>query len=226
MRLIKTPKHNETISSTRSMYPTSITCMKVGGFHAPSTSTIYGVCTEATDNVRIKPDDKIFPEMSIKVGSVFTMSGGFEAICKTNFTLFIIERYGYRGLFGLSQVEDRGRLAYIDGCSDTSIFPPARCGDPCLNTLHFPKGIDQTQHLHPDIRVGIVLNGEGIAYRNNEWEEPLVKGSMFIVGESEIHSFRTKNTGMTVIAYHPTTDTGPTDANHAMINRTYIDHGK
>jgi hypothetical protein len=164
--------------------------------------------------------------MAIKVGSVFTMSGGFDTACQKDFTIFVIERHGYRGLFGLSQVEKRGRLSYIDGCSDTAIFPPARCGDPCLNTLHFPTGINQTQHLHPDIRVGVVLDGEGIAYRNNVWEEPLVKGAMFILEESEIHSFRTKETGMTVIAYHPTTDTGPTDQNHPMLNRTYINHGK
>ncbi len=226
MNLIKDPKHADNINAKSTMYPTAITCLKEGGFHAENTSTIYGICTEATKDVWIYPMDKTFSKVSARVGTVFTMPGGFDTTCKGEFTIFVIERLGYRGLFGLSQVENRGRLAYIDGCSDTLIFPPARCGDPCLNTLHFPPGINQTQHLHPDIRVGVVLDGGGIAYKNDVWNEPLVKGAMFILEESEIHSFKTDKTGMTVVAYHPTTDTGPTDQSHPMINRTYIDHGK
>jgi len=125
-----------------------------------------------------------------------------------------------------AQCEKKGRLAYIDGCSDTSLLPPARYGDANLNYLHFPPNIDQTQHLHPDIRMGIVLAGSGIAWQHEKWEKKMVAGAMFCLEESEIHSFKTKESFMDVVAWHPTSNTGPTDENHAMISRTYINHGK
>jgi len=31
---------------------------------------------------------------------------------------------------------------------------------------------------------------------------------------------------MDIIAYHPDSDFGPTDIDHPMLNRTYINHGK
>ena len=44
--------------------------------------------------------------------------------------------------------------------------------------------------------------------------------------EQELHSFKTSDNYMDIIAFHPDSDTGPTDGNHSMINRTFIDHGK
>jgi len=38
----------------------------------------------------------------------------------------------------------------------------------------------------------------------------------------ENHRFRTVDSTMTVIAFHPDGDWGPTDHTHTMINRTYI----
>ena len=49
---------------------------------------------------------------------------------------------------------------------------------------------------------------------------------MFNRQEQELHSFRTTSDIMDIIAFHPDSDTGPTDENHPMINRTYIDNGK
>jgi hypothetical protein len=43
-------------------------------------------------------------------------------------------------------VEEHGRVRYIDGCTDSLLNAPQLRGEPCLNHLHFPRGIDQTLH--------------------------------------------------------------------------------
>jgi hypothetical protein len=37
-----------------------------------------------------------------------------------------------------------------------------------------------------------------------------------------VDRFRTTNSNMVVIPYHPDGDWGPTDHNHSMLNRTYL----
>ena len=44
-----------------------------------------------------------------------------------------------------------------------------------------------------------------------------------MVGIKGAHCFRTEDSGMCVIAYHPDSDFGPTDDEHPMINRTIVD---
>lgn len=143
--------------------------------------------------------------------------------CDAN--LFLVIRLGYKCQNTTGWVESEGRLSYIDGCTDSLLIYPPRQGDPSLNLLHFPPGIEQTRHLHPSIRVGCVIAGEGIS---DVWAEGQVKsvdlkpGALFCLEENEIHRFRTAESSMTVIAWHPDGDWGPTDHNHTMLNRTYI----
>ena len=60
----------------------------------------------------------------------------------------------YRAFFTIGgEIEDKGRLRYIDGCTDSLLIPPVKKGDPCLNHLHFPKNITQTPHTHPSHRI-------------------------------------------------------------------------
>jgi quercetin dioxygenase-like cupin family protein len=99
-----------------------------------------------------------------------------------------------------------------------------------LNVLYFPPGTNQTFHIHPSIRLGVVIEGEGYSNLKNddsekafpEKEIPLKKGDLFCIEEREIHRFRTTNSSMIVIPYHPDGDWGPTDHNHSMLNRTYL----
>jgi len=135
-------------------------------------------------------------------------------------------------------IENEGRLMYIDGCTDSLLIPPVKMGDPCLNHLHFPKGITQTPHTHPSHRIGVVARGHG------ECVTPfgnlaLTEGMIFVIkewdGESYgigldmerhpvgTHCFYTYESSMDVIAFHPDSDFGPTDVNHPMINRTIVD---
>ena len=119
--------------------------------------------------------------------------------------------------------EELGRLSYIDGCSDSLLVYPPRLGDPTLNYLYFPPGIDQSFHTHPSVRIGCVIQGEGKASLRDK-EIDLLPGIMFALEEKELHRFRTSASGdvMKIIAFHPDGDWGPTDENHTMLNRTYI----
>jgi hypothetical protein len=129
------------------------------------------------------------------------------------------------GMFGMFQlggpIEERGRLRYIDGCSDSLLLGPPRLGDPCLNHLHIPRGTRQTQHSHPSLRVGVVARGRGRCV-TPQGEHPLEPGLGFVIATDALHSFFTDDESLDVVVYHPETDTGPTDQDHPMINRTII----
>ena len=91
-----------------------------------------------------------------------------------------------------------------------------------LNLLHFPPNTDQTRHAHPSIRLGVVSRGRGTAH-GPTWEQPLMRGDVFLLDAHEVHAFRTEpQSGMDVIAFHPDSDWGPTDQAHPMKNRTYL----
>ncbi len=52
-------------------------------------------------------------------------------------------------------------------------------------------------------------------------------GGVFMLEESELHSFATvPGVNMEIVAYHPDSDWGPTDEDHPMLNRTFINHGQ
>ncbi len=147
--------------------------------------------------------------------------------------VLIIQDRKYDGMrmFG-GPVEHVGRLKYIDGCTDSLLVPPVKLGDPCLNHLHFPTGINQTMHTHPSIRIGLVYRGGGECV--TPWEKlPLHEGMLFIIHPENgemfeghkvgSHAFRTKDKTLDVIAWHPDSDFGPTDEVHPMISRTIVD---
>lgn len=128
----------------------------------------------------------------------------------------------YRGFFQIAgPVEERGRLRYIDGCSDSLLIAPQRRGDPCLNHLHFPPGIDQTAHTHPSFRAGLVLQGQGVCKLEGR-NVPLQPGKVFLIPADLNHAFRTDGQSMDVIAFHPDSDFGPDHDEHPMINRTIV----
>lgn len=133
-----------------------------------------------------------------------------------------------RGYVGINMcggpLEDQGRLRYIDGSTDTLLVPPVRKGDPCLNHLHFPPRTVQTPHTHPSIRVNAVYRGSGVCVLPDEGRRvPLVPGYAFVMLPETVHSFDTENDIMDVITFHPDSDTGMTDDDHPMVNRTFVD---
>lgn len=134
----------------------------------------------------------------------------------------VLTRHGTLGMFQIGgPVEARGRLNYIDGCTDSLLIPPVLQGDACLNLLCFPRGIEQTAHTHPSLRAGMVISGSGLC-RSPLGSFPLRAGQPFLIHADELHAFSTPEEGMRVIAFHPDSDFGPTHRNHPMINRTMI----
>ena len=142
----------------------------------------------------------------------------------------LISSLRYHGMFMIGgPIEKKGRLLYMDGCSDALLVPPTIKGDPCLNHLHFPPSISQTRHTHPSIRIGVVTSGKGrcIVPENengtgSDIKIPLTPGQIFVIPAGGQHSFFTDDSTLDIIAYHPDSDTGPTHDDHPMINRTFV----
>jgi quercetin dioxygenase-like cupin family protein len=154
-------------------------------------------------------------------GMYFSVPGAFRLL--GNGRGIVITRENWRGFFYIGgPAEHTGRLKYIDGCTDSLLIPPVRLGDPCLNLLYFPAGIDQTQHTHPSDRIGMILSGRGQCITPDGTVD-LVPGMIFCIHTGGLHSFRTPyGEDMRVLAYHPDSDFGPTDEKHPMINRTIV----
>lgn len=163
----------------------------------------------------------------LDAGQFFETQRGFKVmLLEPGTVVMAAQRIDY---FGVNRaggpIESHGRLRYIDGCSDTLLIGPQVRGEACINHLHFPERIDQTQHTHPSSRIGIVASGFG------ECETPLgvttlIPGRLFFIPKDGLHKFRTHDQSMDVIAYHPDSDHGPTHETHPMVNRTLVDGTK
>ncbi len=159
-------------------------------------------------------------EFMLKGGMYFSVPGsmhigggkGIVITCKSD----------YQGFFSLGgPVESRGRLRYIDGCTDSLIIAPIHRGDPCLNLLHIPPNTNQSSHSHPSFRIGLIIGGSGTCLMP-EGSHLLEPGQAFHIPAGQIHSFQTDSKPLLVLAYHPDSDTGSTDFDHPMINRTFL----
>jgi hypothetical protein len=156
----------------------------------------------------------------------FGLPDGVELHLDDATRVVVAQRLGFRGLraFG-GPIEAGGRLRYIDRCSDTVLMHPPVLGDPCLNHLHFPGGVEQTEHTHPSTRAGAIARGFGWCETPAGLSE-LRPGAIFYIPTDGLHRFVTSAETTDVIAYHPDSDWGPTDEEHPMINRTWVDGEK
>lgn len=181
-------------------------------------------------------------EHAVPAGYAFSVHGPANIDARGGGRGIVISRRGFKGFnYITGPVEQEGRLKYIDGCTDSLLIPPVRMGDPCLNLLYFPPGIDQTAHTHPSERVGIILSGRGRCHAwdvdfgqrlanprdDEEYQEKLVDltpGMIFAIHTNGKHKFSTPyGEPMRVLAYHPESDFGPRDEDHPMINRTIVE---
>ena len=163
MILIPNPHHGQIIDQTQSMYPTKMISISDHYDLDPTVGNIYGFVTKGSFTINTGERS-----WNVQEGDFFTLKTNpydiTESFCQEdNSQMFWILRYGFNGIDMVGASEKSGRLSYIDGCTDSLLVMPPRLGDPCLNYLHFPMGIDQTQHLHPSIRMGIDIGGKGIA---------------------------------------------------------------
>lgn len=158
----------------------------------------------------------------------FSSSGNFVASINEEFELdgqgIVIEMFGYKmseQTVSIFNKEIPGNLSYIDGCSNSVLVPPPRNGEPCLNYLYFPPGINQTYHTHPSVRIGMIFSGNGIAELKDQ-TYILKPYTAFILDRFCLHRFRTEDSHMSLVAFHPDSDDGPTDEHNPMKARTYI----
>jgi hypothetical protein len=134
----------------------------------------------------------------------------------------IISYLNYRGIFSLGgSLEKTGRLAYIDGGSNSVLIPPILLGDPCLNGMYFPPGINQTMHSHPSYRIGIIVRGS-VEIETPERITHLEPGNIFMIPANHLHKFRIHEQGLTAVMFHPDSNTGFTHQNNPMLKRTLI----
>lgn len=123
------------------------------------------------------------------------------------------------------EIPEKGSYQYIDGCTDSLLVPPIFKGEDCVNSLYFPVNVEQTMHTHPSLRIGVVLAGYGTCFYERDGvvlSEPLYAGGCFYLPANVKHCFHTKESPMTIIAYHPDSNVGMTDESHPMLNRTLI----
>jgi mannose-6-phosphate isomerase-like protein (cupin superfamily) len=182
-----------------------------------------GACFGFVSHGEVEITEPGLNPVTIGAQQFFGTAGGLALRLSPAARVVVAQRWGYVGLrVRGGPIEDRGRLRYIDGCSDSVLAPPARRGDPCLNHLHFPAGVEQTEHHHPSVRTGIVTKGRGWCLTPTG-RTRLDPGMIFCIPANGRHRFVTEDSHLDVIAYHPDTDFGPTDDDHPMINRTWFD---
>jgi len=186
----------------------------------PEGYTHFGVVCSGFIKIKYVYKD-IKRERELFEGDYFSVSGEAEISSSGLGMVNSAKNYLGANLFG-GPLEEKGRLLYIDGCTDSLLVPPIKSGDPCLNHLHFPSRIVQTPHTHPSVRTGLVYKGVGECVIDGN-KIPLEPGYAFIIETNTVHSFNTHDTFMDVIAFHPDSDVGVTDDNHPMINRTIVD---
>jgi hypothetical protein len=205
------------------MYPSIGFMIENTEFHLPNYAQYCSLYGYSYGDSVIEADGKKYKLEKKQYFGLHVLEKGSVA---TESKLFLIIRLGHITPNTVGWVEEKGRLSYIDGCSDSLLVYPSRLGDPSLNLLYFPPGIDQTFHRHPSIRLGCVIHGSGFSCFGeigNTEERVLESGMGFCLTEQERHRFRTEQNSMVVVAFHPDGDWGPTDKNHTMLNRTYIE---
>ena len=212
------------IDKTETMYPSLGNIFDrdllgdLGRFNSAPFSTTYGYVFSGEITL---PSEKV-----VSQGEYFSFWSRDPALFEYTGKVVTFTRIGFKGQNVIGTLEDKGRLVYIDGCTDTLLVYPPRSGDPSMSALYFPPNTDQTMHIHPSIRMGTVVRGNGSAIivdkDNEEVGITLEEGMLFCLEENEKHKFRTSSKPLVIIAFHPDGDWGPTDENHTMINRTYV----
>jgi quercetin dioxygenase-like cupin family protein len=196
-------------------FPTQLWALSQERLQLPENATHFGYVHEGSLTI-----EHAAGEFTLRSGMYFSAPGA--TVVHGTGKGIAVSRMGYKGFFQVGgPVEAQGRLKYIDGCTDSLLISPVELGDACLNLLYFPPGVNQTQHTHPSMRVGMVIRGQGECITTTG-TIPLITGRVFVIRADGEHGFRTRDSNMSVIAYHPDSDFGPTHEAHPMINRTIV----
>ena len=203
---------------TADRWPLRLTKLEIGESRAfDSTKGTYFVMLQTasyySDNVKFE-----------NVHAAFAVNNHFTIKCGQG-TAVVIEYLGLRLLESRYYVQDQlgmGNLSYMDGGTNTTAVNPGRLGDPVINYVHFPAGMQQTLHTHPSHRVGIVLKGRGqIELDNGDFELQL--GDVFFMQRNVLHNFMCPyGEDVILFVFAPDSGTGPTDEVNPLKIRTYV----
>ena len=164
------------------------------------------------------------------VNGALSINNHFTIKCGKG-TAVVIEYPGLRLLESRYYVQDHlgmGNLSYMDGGTNTTAINPGRLGDPVINYVHFPRGMEQTLHTHPSHRVGMVLSGHGLVetgiYTDGLQEMvELNKGDVFFMQRNVLHNFMCPyDEDVVLFVFAPDSGTGPTDEVNPLKIRTYV----
>jgi quercetin dioxygenase-like cupin family protein len=164
------------------------------------------------------------------VNAAFAVNNHFTIKCGSG-TAAVIKYPGLHLLESRYYVQnnlDMGNLSYIDGGTNTTAVNPGRLGDPVVNYVHFPAGMEQTLHTHPSHRVGIVLKGRGQVLLDYSQVFPLKPGDVFFLQRNTLHNFMCpyKDEDVVLFVFAPDSGTGPTDEVNPLKIRTYVGQQK
>jgi len=162
-----------------------------------------------------------FPDELVQLRSERYLVGSGPGVVRGGEGLVIEQRDYQRVRQWGGPLEARGRLRYVDGCTDSLLVCPPRAGEACLNHLHIPAHTRQSEHTHPSLRLGVIARGEG-ACRTAAGETALRAGLAWLIPAGLAHGFSTAERSLDVLAWHPDSDFGPTDGDHPMLNRTFL----
>lgn len=207
------------VFDTNDRWPLRLTKLEAGESRAfdYTKGTYYIMLQNASyysDNVKLE-----------NVNAALAINNHFTIKCDYG-TAVVIEYLGLHLLESRYFVQDNldmGNLSYIDGGTNTTAVNPGRLGDPVINYVHFPAGMEQTLHTHPSHRVGIVLKGVGLV-ELDDGEFPLKQGDVFFMQRNVLHNFRCphENEDVVLFVFAPDSGTGPTDEVNPLKIRTYI----
>lgn len=159
------------------------------------------------------------------VTAACTMTAPYEVSCQTDGYAAVISYPGlclHDSTITMIDPTTQGNMSYMDGGTNSNAINPSREGDPVVNYVHFPAGMNQTPHVHPSHRIGLVIDGEG---RTDVIGESirLSRGDLFYMGRMELHHFITEDKPCVLFVFAPDSETGPTDEVNPLKARTYID---
>lgn len=204
--------------ATQDRWPLKITKLEAGESRAfdSTTGTYYIMLQHASyysDSVKFEDVD-----------AAFAVNNHFTVKCGSG-TAVVVEYMGLHLLesrYFVQEVLDMGNLSYMDGGTNTTAVNPGRLGDPVINYVHFPAGMEQTLHTHPSHRVGMVLKGHG-KIELDDGEFPLKTGDVFFMQRNVLHNFKCPyDENVVLFVFAPDSGTGPTDEVNPLKIRTYV----
>lgn len=213
MTLKTFPLQSKTIALPK--IPTIVKIWQDNSCEFPADKTTFGYIYEGSA-VLFRPGKE---PNKLDAGMYFCLPGGGKLEGKSSG--IGISHLNYQSLFSLGAIAPTGEFAYINGGTNSLLIAPVTGGDPCFNAMYFPPGVDQTLHTHPSYRIGMIITGGG-KLEDRQTVLALKPGMTFLIGADSLHKFRTTETNLIAVVFHPDSDIEFTRGDNPMLKRTIV----